>query len=109
MSTQDIIDAIKDSVTNGGSSSGSSGGGGGYSVDQSAKIQYKQQLAQVYLRLWGIAPPPGYIDRAAKAHMNFYEFEAHERAKPAFKNSQTYHEERISVEGSIAQRLGALG
>lgn len=94
-----------------GSSGGSrrSSGGGGYSTTQSGVAQYKQYLVAKYIQLWGVDPPPGYIDRAAAAHMNIFEFEAHERAKPAFKSSQTYQEERINAEFSLAQQLGALG
>ena len=74
-----------------------------------AKEAYNQYLAQLmstYISTWGINPPAGYIERAAAAHMNLYEFEAHERAKPAFKNSPRYQDERIQLQKQISDWMG---
>lgn len=67
---------------------------------------YLSDLQSTYLRTWGVPAPAGYVDRAAKAGMNIYEFEAHERSKPAFMNSEAGQTERLNLENQIAQWMG---
>jgi len=74
-----------------------------------AQDQYKRSLLGVYMENWGTAPPPGYVDRIAASGMNVYEFNAHERAKPAFQSSPVFHMERLSLEADLANTFGALG
>lgn len=96
-----------------GSGSGTTRSGGGSSgpkgASASGKGQYMQGLVQTYLSLWGLAPPPGYVERIAASGMNIFEFEAHERAKPAFDRSMRYQEERLQTELEMARYFGALG
>jgi len=51
-----------------------------------------QRFETVYVGLWHDDPPPGYCEAAART-MNIFEFEANERAKPAFQSSPRYAEE----------------
>jgi hypothetical protein len=87
------------------------GGGGAAepSAREIAKSQYKQGLIGIYMNNWGEPPPPGYIEKIMASGMNTYEFNSHERAKPAFRNSPKYQMERLSVEAQIASTLGSLG
>lgn len=108
----DVADEIVKQFTQSlskGSKKKSSKGAYSFNVSESARIQYLQQLAAVWLRLWGEKPQKGYIERAAAAGMSLSEFEAHERAKPAFKFSPTYQEERVGTELELARNLGGLG
>jgi len=73
---------------------------------KAAYDSYIGSLQSVYMRTWGTPPPPGYVDRAAKAGMNIYEFEAHERSKPAFETSAQGQTERLNLESQIAQWMG---
>lgn len=68
--------------------------------------KYVEGLESVYKALWGISPPPGYIDRIAASHMNIFEFEAHERAKPAFHLSPRYQEDQAGVMADLRSPLG---
>lgn len=105
-----MSDPIEEAVKNAlqpKSKSKSSGGGG--SSQAGFQAQYEQSLGSVYMGLWGVAPPPGYVKRIAASHMNLFEFEAHERAKPAFDRSIRYQEERVQTELELARRFGALG
>lgn len=54
----------------------------------------------IYLSLWGEPPTQDYIMAAAKSGMNSYEFEQHERAKPAFAQTPTYAKEVDALVGS---------
>lgn len=67
---------------------------------------YIGEMNSAYLRTWGTSAPPGYVDRAAKAGMNVYEFQAHERSKPAFLQSAQGQTERLNLESQIAQWMG---
>jgi hypothetical protein len=73
---------------------------------KAAYDSYIGSLQSVYMRTWGTPPPPGYVDRAAKSGMNIYEFEAHERSKPAFEQSAQGQTERLNIEAQIAQWMG---
>lgn len=102
-----VEDAIKNILKpSPGGSSGKKGSGGS---GAGAKGQYVQSLIQTYMSLWGINPPPGYVEKIAASQMNVFEFEAHERAKPAFSRSIRYQEERVQTELELARRFGALG
>ena len=83
-------------------STGTSKGGG-------ANASYLNALEQVYIGLWGLPAPPGYIEKIGASHMNMFEFEAHERAKPAFKMSPKYAEDYLSTGLQVAKQLGSLG
>lgn len=95
----------------GSSSSGSSGGGGGgrASSRDLAQSQVLQQATSLYVGLWGESPVGGYIEGLLKRGLNLSEIEAHERAKPAFKYSPRYAEERFSAGSSLAGLFGSLG
>lgn len=55
-----------------------------------AKSEYQNQLAATYFDVWGLNPPPGYVEKAAADGINVYEFEAQEKYKPAWMKSQRY-------------------
>lgn len=67
---------------------------------------YLGDLQSAYMRTWGVPAPPGYTERAAKAGMNVYEFQAHERSKPAFFSSAAGQTERLNLESQISQWMG---
>lgn len=75
-------------------------------AQKAAYDSYLGNLNSVYMRTWGVPAPPGYVDRAAKSGMNIYEFEAHERSKPAFETSAQGQTERLNLESQIAQWMG---
>lgn len=75
---------------------------------KAAEDAYRSDLTNAYMKTWGINPPGGYIDRAMSAHMNVYEFQAHERSKPAFENSPLYQMERVNLNANIAQMTGRV-
>lgn len=79
----------------------------GQAASEAAYNGYLAELNSTYLRTWGVPPPPGYTDRAAKSQMNIYEFEAHERAKPAFEQSEQGQYERIGLESQVANWMGS--
>ena len=97
----------------GNPSGGSSSGGGGSApratAGDYAENQYVQQMASVYVSLWGTPPPPGYLERFVRSGMNLWEFEAHERAKPAFRRSPRFVEEQAQLLMSLAREFGGLG
>jgi len=73
------------------------------------QASYEAHLLSTYMGLWGVAPPPGYLRGIAAKGMNIFEFEANERAKPAFRFSPRYNEERLSIGLSLAEKFGSLG
>lgn len=79
------------------------------SLSEQGEDRYKQQLLATYLKNWGTAPPPGYIEGIARSGMNFYEFDAHERSKPSFSSSPRYQMDRVSLEQDVASWAGSLG
>ena len=73
---------------------------------EKAANAYAASLVSTYQSLWGVEPPSGYIERAITGHMNVFEFEAHERAKPAFRSSPRYREEMVYLAQTLAARFG---
>lgn len=61
------------------------------------------QRRALYKWLWMDDPPVGEIE--ASANMNIYEFEAHQRAKPAFKLSPRFKEEAAVKMRGVADRM----
>lgn len=76
---------------------------------EQAENAYRSELLGTYMRLWGKPPPPGYIGSIAASKMNVFEFEGHERSKPAFESSPRFQGERLELEATLAERFGALG
>lgn len=52
----------------------------------------ERRFYDMYIGLWADDPPPGLV-KAAASQMNLIEFEANERAKPAFQFSPRFAEE----------------
>lgn len=91
-------------ASGGGSSSGSSGSSSSSSSSGSSAPAVDPIVAQkealfrsIYIDLWGEPPTVDYLKAAANSGMNSYEFEQHERMKPAFQNTPTYAKEADSL------------
>lgn len=78
--------------------------------DQRAQTKgtYLAQLTARYMEMWGVPPPPNYIEDIAKQGKNIYEFESMERNKPEFENSPLFHREYQDVGSGLLSRLGLV-
>jgi hypothetical protein len=97
-----------DSGDGGGSSgSGSSGGGTTTTTTTAAPADPDAPLIsaakQVYMKLWGQAPPSNYVEQAIHSGMNIWEFEDKERNKPAFRKTKTYRTEADALAALLHQ------
>jgi len=61
----------------------------------------------VYRGIWEDEAPPGYLESVA-ASMNLVEFEAHEKAKPAFAYSPLFKEQEQALEAGSGASLERL-
>lgn len=77
-------------------------------LPEQTMLDYEAGLFQAYVGEWGVLPAPGYIQRAIAAGMNIWELIAHERAKPAWRNSPRYFEEKQALALGLAQRFGGV-
>lgn len=75
---------------------------------EESQQRYLSMLESVYLRVWGVPPPPGYLEAVAQQGINVYEFELMERQKPAYKLTPQYQLERLNVMFDLARRLGGI-
>lgn len=76
-------------------------------ADETGKVDpVVARYAVRYFELWGVAPPPGYIEKIIKSGMNIYEFEDFERSKPAFRRTETYQNEYAQAAEAVARLLG---
>lgn len=78
-------------------------------TNQGYDNQLLSQYQSIYEGLWGLPASVGYLQHAARSGMNLYEFEANERAKPAFKFSPRYQEEELQTVSQLGTRFGANG
>lgn len=75
--------------------------------DEGGKIDpVKARYAVKYFELWGVPPPPGYIEDIIASGMNIYEFEDYERSKPSFRRTETYQNEYADAAAAVARLLG---
>lgn len=86
-------------------SSGSSGSSA-QTPTKAAESQYIQALISTYLSIWGMKPPPGYIERIARSGMNTFELQSHEASKPGYRLSPHYLEQQVQTRHFLAQQLG---
>lgn len=108
-----------DSSGGGGDSGGDSGGSSSppapkldlYISDQfkqdAVARQKMQTFAALYQQLWGEPATEAYLAEAVKAGMNIWEFEEHERLKPAFRKTGTYKDQATSLADMLRQ-LGVV-
>jgi hypothetical protein len=75
--------------------------------DESGKVDpVLARYAVKYFELWGVPPPPGYIENIISQGMNIYEFEDFERSKPSFRRTETYQDEFAQAAAAVARLLG---
>lgn len=67
-----------------------------------------KRFQSVYKSIWRDEAPEGYLESAAGS-MNLVEFEAHERAKPAFNLSPLAKEEEQNHVVELAERMSPRG
>lgn len=100
-------------------STGGGGGGGGFGGFKQEPFKWRimpahlvgkelqiRQFAEMYVTIWGVAPPKGYLKALRKKGFNLYEMFEHERKKPAFKHTRFYKQQRADRTASVAQMLG---
>ena len=80
----------------------------GRDLAKEGQNSYLSDLLTTYMRIWGKAPPPGYLERIAAAGWNVYEFGYYERSKPAYRTSAEYKMARFSANDSLARQWGFL-
>ena len=93
------VEDILDDAGDGSGGTGGGGGGGGGTTDP-----HISQLSSAYYTLWGLMPPPGYVEK--NASLNVYEFIEQERQKPAFMQSKTAEQEFAGFASQLARLLG---
>ena len=76
-------------------SSSSSSGSSAPAVDP-VVAQKESLFRSIYISLWGEPPTEAYLKAAATGGLNAFEFEEHERHKPAFQKTETYAKEADS-------------
>lgn len=98
-------------IKDGGDDKGgkSKGGGSGFQVFPThlqGQADLMGQLANMYVTLWGTAPPPGYLEGLVRRGLNFYEVLDHERKKPAFRMTKFYRDQYSQMAQQVARALG---
>lgn len=96
------------------------GGGGGFGGGSGGDFQptlmkarflgqqsYIQQITDLYVQIWGTAPPPGYVEGMMKRGLNLYEVLDRERRKPAFRFTRFYRDSQFRVAGAVAEWFGS--
>jgi len=108
ISIDEAMEYVKKHPQPGAGKGGGAGGGRGGKVDMHAQAvqAYLSELTGTYMKTWGVPPPPGYVEKIGHSGMNVMEFDAHERAKPAWEHSPQYQTERLSLESQIAHLMG---
>jgi hypothetical protein len=64
------------------------------------------QAQALYLKIWGVSPPKGYIEGLVHQGLNVYEIESNELAKPSFGGTQAYRNDWAAFAQQIAQIFG---
>jgi len=107
----DVLEDALGGAGGGGDSGGSSGGGSSAPADpfhtDPVKARKLSEFQSVYTSLWGEPATEEYLKHAILAGANRWEFEDHERKKPAFRKTKTYRDQGSSLAGLVEQ-LGAL-
>lgn len=76
--------------------------------DNKVSDERLKRYATLYRMWWRDDPPPGYLESVASS-MNLIEFEAHERAKPAFAYSPFAKEQEAGMASQVLKKFGGQG
>jgi hypothetical protein len=70
------------------------------------RAQMISSFVTAYFELWGVTPPPGYVERFIDDGYNIYEFVAYERGKADFRHAQTYRGKYAGFAQQLARLFG---
>ena len=100
----ELLGIIDGSNLGGDGGSGGSGGGGGGGGGSNSLAN---ALADVYMELWHMNPPPGVIEEAVAAGLNPIQFREQIMADPAWRKSPVYKQMKQDRMIELMQLLGA--
>ncbi len=61
---------------------------------------------RAYFQIWGVEPPPGYIENLVRSGLNQFEIISNELAKPGARRTSFYRDQYAALANAAAQLMG---